>query len=105
MTLRCVILSRLPRKKHAVYWVLGNISAHSRSTSAFIYLAILCKAETIMQLGLQSVLEPLLTDLKRFVPALGKVIRGTVVSVVADNLGTHSDLSNALWVFTSLAMV
>lgn len=61
-----------------------------------IYLAILCKAGDTKQFGFQRVLEPLLTDLKSlekdglFVPGSGKVIRGTVVSVVADNLGAHS---------------
>ena len=41
-------------------------------------------------------LEPLLTDLSTlerdglFVPGLGKVLKGTVVCVVADNLGAHS---------------
>lgn len=41
-------------------------------------------------------LEPLLRDLKSFeedglfVPCLGKIIKGTVFSVIADNLGAHS---------------
>lgn len=87
------------RKKHkvtAVYWVLGNIPVQLRSTLTSIYLAILCKAEDTKQFGFQRVLEPLLTDIQSlekdglFVPALGKAIKGTVVSVVADNLGAHS---------------
>lgn len=87
------------RKKHkvtAVYLVLGNIPAQFRSTLASIYLAILCKAEDTKQFGFQRVLEPLLRDLQSLekdgllVPGLGKVIKGMVVSVVADNLGAHS---------------
>lgn len=87
------------QKKHkvtAVYWVLGNIPVQLRSTLTSIYLAILCKAEDTKQFGFQRVLEPLLTDIQSlekdglFVPALGKAIKGTVVSVVADNLGAHS---------------
>ena len=87
------------RKKHkvtAVYWVLGNIPVQLRSTLTSIYLAILCKAEHTKQFGFQRVLEPLLTDIQSlekdglFVPVLGKAIKGTVVSVVADNLGAHS---------------
>lgn len=41
-------------------------------------------------------LGPLLNDLKKFeedglyVPCLGKIIKGTVFSVIADNLGAHS---------------
>ena len=87
------------RKKHkvtAVYWVIGNIPAQFRSILASIYLAILCKAEDTKQFGFQRVLEPLLRDLQSLekdgllVSGLGKVIKGTVVSVVADNLGAHS---------------
>lgn len=83
-------------KVTAVYWVLGNIPVQLRSTLTSIYLAILCKAEDTKQFGFQRVLEPLLTDIQSlekdglFVPALGKAIKGTVVSVVADNLGAHS---------------
>ena len=41
-------------------------------------------------------LEPMRKDLKSFeddgifVPSLGKVLKGTVLAVVADNLGAHS---------------
>lgn len=87
------------RKKHkvtGVCWVLADIPALSRSTPSSIYLAILCKADDIQQFGYSQVLEPLLTDLKSFeedglfVPCLGKVIKGTLFSVIADNLGAHS---------------
>lgn len=87
------------RKKHkvtAVYWVLGNIPVQLRFTLTSIYLAILCKAEDTKQFGFPQVLEPLLTDIQSlekdgvFVPALEKAIKGTVVSVVADNFGAHS---------------
>ncbi len=87
------------RKKHkvtAVYWVFADIPATLRSTLTSIYPAILCKADDINQYGYPKVLEPLLGDLKCFeddgifVPSLGKVVKGTVFSVVADNLGAHS---------------
>lgn len=99
MTSKCVVLLGHPEKKHkvtAVYWVLGNIPVHLRSTLTSIYLAILCKAEDTKQFGFRGVLEPLLIDFQSlekdglFVPGLGKVIKGTVVSVVAGNLGAHS---------------
>lgn len=63
---------------------------------ASINLAILCKADHRKQFGFQKVLEPLLTHLPSlekdgiFIPRLGKVMKGTVVSMVADNLGAHS---------------
>lgn len=87
------------RKKHkvtAVYWVFADIPATLRSTLTSIYLAILCKADDVKQYGYPKVLEPLLQDLKSFedngvfIPSLGKVIKGTVLAVVADNLGAHS---------------
>lgn len=87
------------RKKHkvtAVYWVFANIPVHLRSTLASISLAILCKAEDTKQFGFHSILEPLLTDLQSLekdglvVPVIGKAIKGTVVGVVADNVGAHS---------------
>lgn len=87
------------RKKHkvtGVYWVFADIPSVLRSTLSSIYLAVLCKAGDIKEFGYSKVLEPLLSDLKSleengiFVPCLGKIIKGTVFSVIADNLGAHS---------------
>lgn len=87
------------RKKHkvtGVYWVLADISSVLRSALSSIYLSILCKADDVKKFGYSAVLEPLLRDLKSleenglYVPHLGKVIKGTVFSVIADNLGAHS---------------
>lgn len=87
------------RKKHkvtAVYWVFADIHATLRSTLTSIYLTILCKANDVNQYGYAKVLDPLLRDLKSFedegifVSSLGKVVKGTVLAVVADNLGAHS---------------
>lgn len=87
------------RKKHkvtAIYWVLADIPPVLRSTLSSIYLAVLCKANDVKKYGYSRVLEPLLNDLKNleengvFVPSLGKTVKGTVFSVIADNLGAHS---------------
>ncbi len=87
------------RKKHkvtAVYWVLADIPCVLRSALSSIYLAVLCKADDVKKFGYPQVLEPLLNDLKSFkenglfVPCLGKTVKGTVFSVIADNLGAHS---------------
>lgn len=87
------------RKKHkvtAVYWVLADVPALLRSSLTSIFLATLCKAEDVRRFGYSTVLEPLLKDLVSleeedlFVPALGKRVKGTVFSVVADNLGAYS---------------
>lgn len=86
------------RKKHklcGVYWTLGNLPPGSHSLSS-IYLAILCKSVDVKIYGYDKVLEPLLQDLKTledhgvYVPLLGTSLKGTVQSVVADNLGAHS---------------
>lgn len=67
-----------------------------RATLKSIYLAVLCKAVHDKRYGYEAVLEPLLKDRIQleeegiFIPTLGKKIKGTIVSVVADNLGAHS---------------
>lgn len=68
------------------------------ATLPAIYLSILCKANDVKQFGYAKVLDPLLKNLKIisfenngiFVPSLGKVVKGTVLAVAADNLGSHS---------------
>lgn len=87
------------RKKHkitAVYWVLADVPSLLRSTLNSIFLAILCKAVNVKSFGYSAVLEPLLKDLVvleeegLYIPTLGRTVKGTVFSVVADNLGAHS---------------
>jgi len=87
------------RRKHkitGVYWILGNIQSCFRSTLTSVYLALLCKATDIKRFGYAEVLKPLLDDIAKLeqdgilVPVLGKIVKGTVYCVVADNLGAHS---------------
>jgi len=76
--------------------VVGNIPAELRSGLVSINLAVLCKADDTKKCGYQNVLELLLADLQSlkkdvvFISGFGKVIRGTVIGVVSDNLGAHS---------------
>lgn len=86
------------RKKHkvtAVYWVLDGVPALLRSSLTSIFLPILCKADDMKRFGYGTVLEPLLKDLVSleedglYVPALGRRVKGTLFSVVADNLGNN----------------
>ena len=87
--------SHKKQKVTGVYWVFADIPSVLRSTLSSIYLSVLCKADDIKKFGYPQVLDPLLSDLKRleedglFVPCLGKIIKGTVFSVIADNLGAH----------------
>jgi len=87
------------RKKHklcAVYWILANLPPGSHSSLSSIYLSILCKTEDVKTYGYDRIFEPLMQDLKTleelgvYVPLLGESVKGTVFSVVADNLGAHS---------------
>lgn len=79
-----------------MYWVLAGVPALLRSSLTSILLAILCKADDVKRFGYSIVLEPLLKDLVSleeeglYVPALGRKVKGTVFSVVADNLGAHA---------------
>ena len=86
------------RKKHklcAVYWVLANLPPGCHSSLSSIYLSVLCKSDDVKTYGYDKVFEPLLQDLKTleelgvYVPLLGESVKGTVFSVVADNLGAH----------------
>ncbi|KAK3553190.1 hypothetical protein QTP86_031768, partial [Hemibagrus guttatus] len=81
------------RKKHkvtAVYWVLADVPVLLRSSLTSIFLAIFFKAYNVKRFGYSTVLEPLLKDLVNleqgglYVPALGRRVKGTVFSVVAD---------------------
>lgn len=87
------------RKKHkitAVYWALANLPSQIGSVTTSIHLGLLCKAVDLKQFGYKTVLEPLLRDIAIleqegvFISSLGKQIRGTVLCVIADNLGSHS---------------
>lgn len=86
-------------KKHkitAVSWVLANVPPQFRATLKSIYLAVLCKAVDVKKYGYEVVLEPLLKDLVQleeegiFIPLVGQKIKGTIFSLIADNLGAHS---------------
>ncbi len=86
------------RKKHklcGVYWILNNLQGCS-STLSSIYLAVLCKTEHVKSYGHSTILEPLLQELVTleshgiYIPEIGRFVKGTVQSVIADNLGAHS---------------
>lgn len=89
----------ISHKKHkitGVYWVLAKVPLQFRYTLKSIYLAVLCKAVDVKTYGYGKVLEPLLKDLAQleeeglFIHVLGKILKGTVFCVAADNLGAHS---------------
>lgn len=87
------------RRKHklcGIYWTLSNLPPGSHSVLSSIYLALLSKSDDMKKYGYDQVLQPLLQDLKSleedgiFVSLLGRCVKGTVLVVLADNLGAHS---------------
>ena len=91
------ILLELPgkyTKMCAVYWSFANIPIKYRSGLHTIQLALLCNSN-VRQFGNAKVFAPLLNDLKTleqegvYIETLGDSIKGTVYSVVADNIAAH----------------
>lgn len=87
--------SRKIHKLCAVYWLLANVPSKYRSSLHVIQLALLCKVPDLQRCGYQSVLSPLLKDLRTleqdgiFIETVGQCFRGTVLCVAADNLAAH----------------
>lgn len=87
------------RKKHklcSIYWIVNNLGPGSHSALTAIYLAVLCKSNHVKTYGYRRILEPLLSDLQTleeqgiYVAKLGTFVKGTVHSVIADNLAAHA---------------
>ncbi len=56
-----------------------------------MYLVMLCREEDFKFFGQQQVFTPLLSDLKDMEELKnGEKVRGTVIAIVGDNLGSHS---------------
>lgn len=84
--------SKKIHKVFAVYWTLENFPVKSRSALHCTQLALLCNSNDVCQFGCKEMLSPLLNDLKTleevgvYIETLGECLKGTVYSVVADNL-------------------
>lgn len=87
--------SRKIHKTCAVYWILANLPIKYRSALHCTQLALLCNSNDVRNLGYAKVLAPLLNDLKTleeggvYIETFGDCLKGTVYSVVADNLAAH----------------
>ncbi len=86
------------RKKHkitAVYWVILNWPSQFRANLHAIQLALLGKSADVREFGYDMFFEPLMKDVQTlereglYVDHFGENIKGTVVTVSADNLGAH----------------
>lgn len=75
----------------SVYWILNNLPPGSHSTLSSIFLTVLCKSDDVKVYGYGKILLQDLCTLEEhgvFIK-LGKFVKGTVHSIVADNLGAH----------------
>ncbi len=85
------------RKKHklvAVYMTLSEVFPHNRSSIDPMQLVMLCREEDFKFFGQQQVFQPLLSDLKDMeefgiVLGNGETVKGTVIAIVGDSLGSH----------------
>ena len=78
----------------AVYSTLTDILPHNRSTIDQMQLVLLCREKDFKYFGMNKVFEPLIKDLKvleerGIVLSEGNVVKGTLVAISGDNLGSH----------------
>lgn len=82
-------------KTTALYYTLANLPPIYRSTVCDMQLAIICKSADLKKFGFRLVLAPLLKDLKILeddgitINGIAEKVKGTIVSIVGDNLASH----------------
>lgn len=86
---------KVVHKLGAIYFTLRNFPPVLNSSLVNIHLCALFHAQDIKRYGFNSILEPLVHDLKILetqglqIPTFEDVIYGTLVQVTGDNLGLH----------------
>lgn len=85
------------RKKHSivgVYFHLANFSPSQRSNIENIQLALLCREKDLKFFGVDKIFRKLITDIaileKEGIDINGVNHKGTICSIVGDNLGSHT---------------
>lgn len=86
------------KKKHkvlAVYLTLTDILPYNRSSIDQMQLVLLCREQDFKYFGVDKVFAPLIEDLKILeergvVVSDGSVLKGSLVAIAGDNLGSHS---------------
>lgn len=77
---------------HMAYTV-GNLFPWNRSKVDPIQLALLCKDEDVAYFGLPRIMKPVVDELKEIeeigVEIRGEMVKGSILVMLGDNLGTH----------------
>nr|XP_042898288.1 uncharacterized protein LOC110282537 [Parasteatoda tepidariorum] len=82
-------------KLTAFYYTIANLPFTFRSTVCDMQLAIICKRSDIKEYGFRPILTPLLKDIKLLedtginIAGISGIVRGSLVSIVGDNLALH----------------
>ena len=83
---------RKKHKIHAVYYTLGDLQPHNRSSIDQIQLALLCREIDFKKFGIQKVYRELVKDLTDLevsgIQVAGNTVKGAVLAVCGDNLGS-----------------
>ncbi|XP_070406925.1 uncharacterized protein [Nothobranchius furzeri] len=99
------------KKKHkvlAVYLTLTDILPYNRSSIDQMQLVLLCREQDFKYFGVNKVFAPLIEDLKileqrGILTSDGNVLKGSLVAIAGDNLGSHSiggfleNFSRSIW--------
>lgn len=85
--------SRKIHKIIGVYMTIANVPPYNRTKVDQIQLVALCLEKHVQTFGFQQVLQPIIRDIKQMesegIEIKGEILKGTVISVVGDNLGSH----------------
>jgi len=86
--------NRGKHKMTAVYFTVGNLTPAFRSQQKFIFMALLAKHTLVKECKYAAILAPLVQDLQQLETVgvkdkYGRIYRGAVATVSADNLSAH----------------
>lgn len=86
---------KMKHKLLAVYMTLGEILPHNRSSIDPMQLVMLCRESDYQFLGQEKVFSSLVKDLKDteqsgIILEMDETVKGVVIAIVGDNLGSHS---------------
>lgn len=88
--------SKIKQKMLGVYMTFANVLPHNRSRVDNIKLVLLCKEKYFKEFGQNRIFKTLVDDIKVletsgvYIENLDKVIYGSLLTLIGDNLGSHT---------------